>query len=204
MFLLKHFNSLKNNAELFIFFFSTIMNFNILLKKFLFFEYFYLFLNVFLKFVKLKIKKKNYLTSILKNFKYCLLNEYKFKYSYLSYLINCYKFVCIVKIVFKSHNIFINVTNVNGKTLKFYSSGFLGFKGREKSTLLAGKDLAKSVSKFIEKYFTTVEVCFIGKKGYTKSIIEGLLFNKNLIISKITIKDKASHGGCRLKKKSRK
>jgi len=122
----------------------------------------------------------------------------------LSQLIYYYHYICIVKVVFKSHNIFINVTNINGKTLKFYSSGFLGFKGREKSTLLAGKDLAKSVSKFIVKYFTTVEVNFIGKKGYTKSIIEGLLFSKNLTISKITIKDKAPHGGCRLKKKPRK
>lgn len=203
LFLLKQFSLLKNNAEVFYFFFKI---FNINSNNYIFFDYFYKFLNFYFRYVnnKLKKKRKLYVLQFIKNLKFFFLKEYKLKYFYLNFLKKLCISFCVIKVVFKSHNIFINVMNPFGKNLKLYSSGFLGFKCREKTTLLASRELAKEVSKFIEKYFSFVEINFIGKKGYIKSIIEGLLFKNSLNLSRISIIDKTPHGGCRLKKKTRK
>ena len=200
MFILKHISLLKNSAVFFLLL-SKILN-----LKFTFIGFIYLFITYYFSFLNRVLKKRRKLQALhfIKNLKYFFFKGYKLKYFYLNIFKELSDYYCIIKIIFRSHNIFINIINILGKNIKFYSSGFFNFKGREKTTLLACKELGKNVIKFIEEYFTYVEIQFIGKRGYIRPFIESLFLKNKLKLTRIFIMDKIPHSGCRLKKKSRK
>jgi ribosomal protein S11 len=202
LFLLKQIGSLKKNAGLFLLFSYLIKSFNNF--KYLIFDYFYFFLSYFFLFLKKKLKKKKkfYVLYYIKNLKYFFFKGYKLKYFYLNFFKKISESFCLVKVIIRSHNIFVNIMDIYGNNLKLYTAGFLGFKGREKTTLLSCKDLGKSVNKFIEKYFIYVEIQFVGKRGFIKSFTESLFLGNKLKLTRILIVDNIPHGGCRLKKKS--
>jgi small subunit ribosomal protein S11 len=164
----------------------------------------YLFLNVkFYVFILASFKGKRFNTlKIIKKLKIRFLKYFKHTYFHLMYLYSNYYYFGKIKVIFKSYNIFINVISSSGNTIKLYSSGKIGFKGRKKSTIIACRELSKICAKYVFNKFKFIDIEFIGKKGYTKPFIENIL-NSGLMVSKISIIDKAPHGGCRLKKKKR-
>jgi ribosomal protein S11 len=164
----------------------------------------YLFLNLkFYIFILSSFKHKRFNNfKLLKKINIKILKYFKHNYFHLIYLYSNYHSFGKIKVIFKSYNIFINIISASGNTLKLYSSGKIGFTGRKKSTIIACRELSKSCAKYAFSKFKFVDIEFIGKKGYTKPFIESII-NSGLMVSKISIIDKAPHGGCRLKKKKR-
>lgn len=87
--------------------------------------------------IRKKLKKK-----ILKKSLKVLTKDLIYLYNYLLFFYNKNYFLGEFVIRFKKRNIFINIL-LNNSLLKVYSSGILGFMGKEKITVIACRDLSK-------------------------------------------------------------
>lgn len=111
--------------------------------------------------------------------------------------------IAIVYIYTTFNNTLITITNIQGKTIIFCSSGFLNLKGAKRSTPYAGQSLTEFLGK---KLFSRgIRLLYVQLKGFggaRKAVIKGFT-TSNLKI--IIIKDytSISHNGCKLKKKRR-
>lgn len=116
------------------------------------------------------------------------------KYSYLT---------GIVYIYLTFNNTLISVTDINGKTILFGSSGLLGLKGAKRGTSYAGQSIATMLSKKL--YLLGFRFLYIQLKGFggaRRSVLKGFAFSNFKVIS---IKDHTAiaHNGCKQKKKRR-
>lgn len=116
------------------------------------------------------------------------------KYSYLT---------GIVYIYLTFNNTLISVTDINGKTILFASSGLLGLKGAKRGTSYAGQSIAMMLSKKL--YLLGFRFLYIQLKGFggaRRSVLKGFTFSNFKVIS---IKDRTAiaHNGCKQRKKRR-
>jgi len=101
------------------------------------------------------------------------------------------------------NNTMITITDMNGATLGWSSSGLMGFKGAKKSTPFAATKVAADVSEKIKKYGVQELMIFIkGVGGGRESSIRGLAGAGFGILS---IKDTTPHphNGCRKRRPRR-
>lgn len=101
------------------------------------------------------------------------------------------------------NNTIITVSDMNGATLGWSSSGMLGFKGAKKSTPFAATKVASDVSEKVKKFGLKELMIFIkGVGGGRESAVRGL---SGAGFDVISIKDitPAPHNGCRRRKPRR-
>lgn len=126
------------------------------------------------------------------NFK-LLGNVYKnLKYIFVSY---------IIKIVVSKVNIFVNITDITGKSIFFYSSGQIGFKGKyqlqKNISVFKVTKLLLAKLKFLKK--KNVSLHLTGLNNYlTRKLIK--IFKKVVVINNIRVFSVSIHNGCRLRK----
>ncbi|KKP57705.1 MAG: 30S ribosomal protein S11 [Candidatus Moranbacteria bacterium GW2011_GWF2_34_56] len=101
------------------------------------------------------------------------------------------------------NNTIITISDMNGATLGWSSSGMLGFKGAKKSTPFAATKVASDVSEKVKKFGLKELMIFIkGVGGGRESAVRGL---SGAGFDVISIKDitPAPHNGCRRRKPRR-
>lgn len=102
------------------------------------------------------------------------------------------------------NNILITITDINGNTLDWLTSGRLEFKGRQKTSSSAVYTISLAVIKrLISKKRIFASVIFKGNPRYRYIFIKNLINIQNLKIISITEKTPIPHSGCRLPKKRR-
>lgn len=99
-------------------------------------------------------------------------------------------------ILFSSNNIFITITNGNGKVLLWKSLGYLKVKGLKK--------LTPSILKNLFNLFNQVDLkLHIKLKGFNKLkkyIVKNLMILPNINVLSLTDDSLQSNNGCKLKK----
>ncbi len=99
------------------------------------------------------------------------------------------------------NNTYITVTDPNGNTLAWSSSGSCGFKGAKKSTPFAAQVAAEKAMSNAEVYgITEVDVFVKGVGSGRDQSVRGLITKGNVNILSITDVTPIPHGGCRKKK----
>jgi small subunit ribosomal protein S11 len=110
-------------------------------------------------------------------------------------------FVGIVNIINSFNNTIINVTNVNGNTLFWSSSGTCGFKGTRKSTPYAAQLVAQNIiKKCFEFNIKNIEIIIKGQ-GSGRDIILRTFDCPDLKILSLEEKTPVVFNGCRPPKK---
>lgn len=61
-------------------------------------------------------------------------------------------FKTIIYIRFQKSNVIITITNIQGKTIDWFSSGSIGFSGFRKASPLAAKELARKLYEKVRTY----------------------------------------------------
>jgi len=101
------------------------------------------------------------------------------------------------------NNTYINVTDPNGETLCWDSSGTIGYKGSRKSTPFAAQRAAESVAQKAMKFgVREVEIKLNGPGSGRESAMTALQ-DAGLIIRSIEDVTPLPHNGCRARKKRR-
>ncbi|MCK9378596.1 MAG: 30S ribosomal protein S11 [Candidatus Moranbacteria bacterium] len=101
------------------------------------------------------------------------------------------------------NNTIITVSDINGASLGWSSSGLLGFKGAKKSTPYAATQVAADVAEKVKKYGVRELAVFVnGVGGGREASIRGLA-NNGFEITQIKDTTPIPHNGCRAKKPRR-
>ena len=102
------------------------------------------------------------------------------------------------------NNILITITDTNGNTLDWLTSGRLEFKGRQKTSSSAVYTISLAVIKrLVSKKLIFASIIFKGNPRYRYIFIKNLLSIQNLKVISITEQTPIPHSGCRLPKKRR-
>ncbi len=102
------------------------------------------------------------------------------------------------------NNILITITDINGNTLDWLTSGRLDFKGRQKTSSSAVYTISlATIKRLISKKLIFASIIFKGNPKYRYIFIKNLITVQNLKIISITEKTPIPHSGCRLPKKRR-
>ena len=100
-------------------------------------------------------------------------------------------------------NTIVTITDLQGNTKTWSSSGNVGFKGSRRSTNYAAQATADHVARTaVQLGFKSVEVRIKGLSYGKESALRGLLTG-GLVITKISDITPMPHNGCRPKKKRR-
>lgn len=100
-------------------------------------------------------------------------------------------------------NTVITVTDMEGNTKSWASSGSVGFKGCKRASKIAAQAAAEHVAKkAVQLGFASVEVRLKGAIGGKESSVRGLQIG-GLSILRIRDVTPVAHNGCRLPKKRR-
>jgi len=101
------------------------------------------------------------------------------------------------------NNTFVNLTDMEGKTLCLLSSGSLGFKGSKKSSSYAAQATAEKVCKVCSDLKMEKLIVKCKGVGYSKDAALKTVLSQNLQILQIVEKTQTPFNGCRQKKKRR-
>ncbi len=101
------------------------------------------------------------------------------------------------------NNTLVTITDLNGNTLSWSSSGSLGFKGSRKSTAYAAQQAAEAAAKGAKEYgLKTVEV-FVKGPGQGREAAIRALQTADLQVTMIKDVSPIPHNGCRPPKRRR-
>ncbi len=101
------------------------------------------------------------------------------------------------------NNTMITITDVNGETVAWDSSGTIGFKGTRKATPFAATRAGESVGQKVRKMgMSEIEVRIKGTGGGREAAVNGLV-STGLRVSAIEDHTPIPHNGCRPCKKRR-
>lgn len=101
------------------------------------------------------------------------------------------------------NNTIITISDINGASLGWSSSGLLGFKGAKKSTPYAATQVAADVAEKVKKYGMRELAVFVsGVGGGREAAIRGLA-NNGFEVNSIKDITPIPHNGCRAKKPRR-
>ena len=101
------------------------------------------------------------------------------------------------------NNTIVTVTDMNGETLAWGSSGTIGFKGSRKSTPFAATRAGESAASKVRKMgMQEVEVRIKGAGGGREAAVNGLA-SSGLRVTAIEDRTAIPHNGCRPRKKRR-
>lgn len=110
----------------------------------------------------------------------------------------------IISFRINKNNALITITDKNGNTLDWMTSGRLGFKGRQKTSSAAIFTLSLAVAKrLISKKNIIATIKFKGNWVHRHIFLRSLKTVPNLKIYSITEKTPIQHAGCRLPKARR-
>ncbi|MFI4883657.1 MAG: 30S ribosomal protein S11 [Candidatus Carsonella ruddii] len=109
----------------------------------------------------------------------------------------------IIYIYSTFNNTISTLTNTNGNTIGWFSSGSVGFKGPKKSTSLALQNISEQISLLSIK--NNIKIVDIYVKGISlgKELVLRIINNSGIYIRSITDITSLPHNGCRNKKKRR-
>ncbi|AFP84004.1 30S ribosomal protein S11 [Candidatus Carsonella ruddii] len=109
----------------------------------------------------------------------------------------------IIYIYSTFNNTISTLTDLNGNTISWISSGVLGFKGPKKNTSLASQSISEKISFFaINKNIKIVDI-YIKGISIGKEILLRIINNCGIYIRSITDITPLPHNGCRKKKRRR-
>jgi small subunit ribosomal protein S11 len=93
--------------------------------------------------------------------------------------------------------------NTYGKNLYYATAGSIGYKGKQKSTLIACSKLLVEIQAKFQKYsFSKINIYFKGTFKWRRRLLKVLIQN-NLKLKLLTEITKLPHNGCKLPKKKR-
>ncbi|QQS21422.1 MAG: 30S ribosomal protein S11 [Candidatus Moraniibacteriota bacterium] len=101
------------------------------------------------------------------------------------------------------NNTIVTLTDMNGATLAWSSSGHLGFKGAKKSTPYAATQVVSEVVEKVRKFGLQEVEVFIKGVGSGREAAVRALANNGLILLSIRDITPLPHGGCRPRKPRR-
>lgn len=101
------------------------------------------------------------------------------------------------------NNTIVNITDIDGNTLCWASSGSNNFKGSRKSTPYAASVVGEKVAKQAFEMGVKEVSAFMKGIGTGKTLAVKALRNSGLVINKITDITPIAHNGCRQKKRRR-
>jgi small subunit ribosomal protein S11 len=132
---------------------------------------------------------------------YCMNKELKIRK--ISDVLKKKKQVGIFYIQSTQNNTIITLTDINGNTICWVSSGSIGFKNSRKSTAYAAQAATeKLVLNALLLGFVSVRIIMNGP-GYGKQSAVRAIYKSGLQVTKITDRTPIPHNGCRLVKKRR-
>jgi small subunit ribosomal protein S11 len=109
----------------------------------------------------------------------------------------------VVHINASFNNTMITITDSQGNTISWSSSGIMGFKGSRKSTPFAGQMAAEDAAKKAAEHgMKTVEVQVLGPGGGRESALRALQA-AGFIVTSIRDITPIPHNGCRPRKRRR-
>ncbi|BFI90968.1 30S ribosomal protein S11 [Candidatus Carsonella ruddii] len=101
------------------------------------------------------------------------------------------------------NNTISTLTDLEGNTISWVSSGILGFKGPKKSTSLASQYISEKISHFaVNKNIKIIDI-YIKGISIGKEVLLRIMNNCGLYIRSITDITPLPHNGCRKKKRRR-
>lgn len=101
------------------------------------------------------------------------------------------------------NNTLVTITDLNGNTLSWSSSGSLGFRGSKKSTAFAAQQAAETAAKAAKEYgLKTVEV-YVKGPGQGREAAIRALQTADLQVTMIKDISPIPHNGCRPPKRRR-
>lgn len=111
-------------------------------------------------------------------------------------------YCCYVIIRIKKNNVFVNITEMNGKTIIKYTTGLIQKKKNKKQIRSIVKWIIEKIAIFIKKNFNCIKIRI---KGHTNKAISYLKEIKKKKIKIIAYENniKNIHNGCRQPKKRR-
>lgn len=101
------------------------------------------------------------------------------------------------------NNTIVNITDLDGNTLCWGTSGSNNFKGSRKSTPYAASIVGENVAKQAFEMGVKEVSAFMKGIGTGKTLAVKALRNSGLVINKITDITPIAHNGCRPKKRRR-
>ena len=101
------------------------------------------------------------------------------------------------------NNTIVNITDLDGNTICWGSSGSNNFKGSRKSTPYAASIVGEKVAKKAFELGIKEVSAFMKGVGTGKTLAVKALRNSGLVINKITDITPMAHNGCRPKKRRR-
>ncbi|MCF6227553.1 MAG: 30S ribosomal protein S11 [Planctomycetes bacterium] len=102
------------------------------------------------------------------------------------------------------NNTIVTITDLNGDTLAWDSSGSMGFKGSRKGTPFAAQRAGESVAEKVKKMgVREVEVRVQGAGAGRESAVRGIQGRGGIDVKSIEDVTPLPHNGCRPKKKRR-
>ncbi|MFI4878787.1 MAG: 30S ribosomal protein S11 [Candidatus Carsonella ruddii] len=101
------------------------------------------------------------------------------------------------------NNSISTLTNINGNTLAWVSSGSVGFKGPKKNTSLALQNISEKISLLTIKNNIKIVDIYIKGISLGKELVLRIINNSGIYIRSITDITPLPHNGCRKKKKRR-
>ena len=112
--------------------------------------------------------------------------------------------VGIVHIFSSFNNTIVTITDINGNTLAWSSSGAHGFKGSRKSTPYAAQVVAEHAAKLAQESYRlkTVSVIVKGPGAGRESALRSLVA-VGLVVTTIKDESPVAHNGCRPPKRRR-
>jgi small subunit ribosomal protein S11 len=101
------------------------------------------------------------------------------------------------------NNTIVNITDLDGNTICWETSGSNNFKGSRKSTPYAASVVGEKVAKKAVDMGVKEVSAFMKGVGTGKTLAVKALRNSGLVINKITDITPMAHNGCRAKKRRR-
>ncbi|XOD38941.1 MAG: 30S ribosomal protein S11 [Candidatus Carsonella ruddii] len=101
------------------------------------------------------------------------------------------------------NNTVSTLTDLNGNTIGWFSSGVLGFKGPKKNTSLASQSISEKISYLALKKNIKIIDVYIKGISIGKETILRIINNCGIYIRSITDITPLPYNGCRKKKKRR-
>lgn len=113
------------------------------------------------------------------------------------------EFCAVVRVIWKKNNVFINITNLRGKTIYKMSAGCIEKRKVKKELRKMLNFMLESVSVFVKANFDSVHILVKGKSLKSIFPVFNTLRYKETPITRLKVSSGVLHNGCRPPKKRR-
>ena len=113
------------------------------------------------------------------------------------------EFCAVFRVIWKKNNVFINITNLRGKTIYKMSAGSIEKRKVKKELRKMLSFMLESVSVFVKANFDSVHILVKGKSLKSIFPVFNTLRYKETPITRLKVSSGVLHNGCRPPKKRR-